>query len=86
VSLNGKILRDPEASVAGQFAEVAVDGKVVQKQEKIYLMLNKPRGIVTTASERKGPGDRLCLAERALRLERIVEQTPALGCACWPPG
>jgi 23S rRNA pseudouridine2605 synthase len=54
VSLNGEILDDPEAPVAGQFAEVAVDGKLVQEQEKIYLMLNKPRGVVTTASDEKG--------------------------------
>ena len=54
VSLNGKILCNPEAPVAGQLAEVAVDGKVIQEQEKIYLMLNKPRGVVTTASDEKG--------------------------------
>jgi 23S rRNA pseudouridine2605 synthase len=54
VSLNGETLHDPEAPVAGQFAEVAVDGKVVLEQEKIYLMLNKPRGVVTTVSDEKG--------------------------------
>lgn len=54
VSLSGKILYDPDTPVIGKLAAVAVDGKVVQNQEKIYLMLNKPRGVVTTASDEKG--------------------------------
>jgi 23S rRNA pseudouridine2605 synthase len=54
VSLNGKIRRTPEAPVSGKHDRIAVDGKVVEPQEKIYLMLNKPRGVVTTAADEKG--------------------------------
>jgi 23S rRNA pseudouridine2605 synthase len=54
VSLNGKIRRDPELPVSGLEDRIAVDGRAVVPQEKIYLMLNKPRGIVTTASDEKG--------------------------------
>lgn len=54
VSLNGKIRRDPETPVSSKPARIEVDGKVVLAQEKIYLMLNKPRGIVTTASDEQG--------------------------------
>ncbi len=32
---------------------LAVDGKPIVAEEKIYLMLNKPRGVVTTASDEK---------------------------------
>ena len=31
-----------------------VDGKTVEAYQKIYLMLNKPRGVVTTATDEKG--------------------------------
>jgi 23S rRNA pseudouridine2605 synthase len=34
--------------------QIAIDGKVVEAHEKIYVMLNKPRGVVTTASDEKG--------------------------------
>jgi len=34
--------------------QIEVDGKPVNSQEKVYLMLNKPRGVVTTASDEKG--------------------------------
>lgn len=54
VTLNGKIRRDPETPVSGKRDQIAVDGKVVKPQNKIYLMLNKPRGVVTTASDEKG--------------------------------
>lgn len=54
VSLNGKIRRDPETAVSGGRNQIAVDGKLVEAQEKIYLMLNKPRRVVTTTADEKG--------------------------------
>lgn len=54
VSLNGKIRRDPETPVSGKQNQIAVDGDMVEPQGKIYFMMNKPRGIVTTASDEKG--------------------------------
>jgi 23S rRNA pseudouridine2605 synthase len=54
VSLNGKIRCDPETPVSGKHDQIAVDGKVVEPQEKICLMLNKTRGVVTTAADEKG--------------------------------
>jgi 23S rRNA pseudouridine2605 synthase len=53
VSVNGKIQRNPEAPIIRAERQVAVDGEIIQQQEKIYLMLNKPRGVVTTASDEK---------------------------------
>jgi 23S rRNA pseudouridine2605 synthase len=53
VTLNGKIRRNPETPVSGNHDQITVDGKLLQAQEKIYLMMNKPRGVVTTASDEK---------------------------------
>jgi 23S rRNA pseudouridine2605 synthase len=53
VSLNGRIRRDPETPVSGK-NRITVDGKLVNPQARINLMLNKPRGVVTTASDEKG--------------------------------
>jgi 23S rRNA pseudouridine2605 synthase len=52
--LNGKACRDPEAPVSSNREQIAVDGKIVVAQKKLYVMLNKPRGVVTTASDEKG--------------------------------
>jgi 23S rRNA pseudouridine2605 synthase len=54
VSLNGKIRYDPETPVSGKHDQIAVDRSLLEPQEKIYLMMNKPRGVVTTASDEKG--------------------------------
>jgi 23S rRNA pseudouridine2605 synthase len=53
VSLNGKVCRDPETPVFGNHNRIMVDGKIVEAPKKVYLMLNKPRGVVTTASDEK---------------------------------
>ena len=53
VSLRGKIVRDPETP-AYENDEIAVDGKSVEAAQKFYFAMNKPRGIVTTASDEKG--------------------------------
>ena len=54
VSLNGKIRRDPETPVFDRKSQIAVDGKQIEPQGKIYWMMNKPRGVVTTAADEKG--------------------------------
>jgi len=54
VGLNGLICRDPEAPVRSERDRIAVDGREVAAQARVYLMLNKPRGVVTTASDEKG--------------------------------
>jgi 23S rRNA pseudouridine2605 synthase len=54
VIVNGKAIRNPEIVVCGERDMIAVDGKAVEPGRKIYLMLNKPRGVITTASDEKG--------------------------------
>ena len=54
VTLNDTAPRDPETPLRIGRDQIAVDGCVVQAAENIYLMMNKPRGLVTTASDEKG--------------------------------
>jgi 23S rRNA pseudouridine2605 synthase len=51
--LNGETVRNPEAPVRLEKDRIALDGNLVSAENKVYLMLNKPRGIVTTASDEK---------------------------------
>lgn len=53
VSLNGSIVRDPE-SPTSEGDIILVDGKPLVAVHKVYLMCNKPRGLVTTADDDKG--------------------------------
>ncbi|MGH9742071.1 MAG: pseudouridine synthase [Candidatus Acidiferrum sp.] len=54
VRVNGALRRDPETAVRIGKDRIEVDGKSISAAAKIYLVLNKPRGIVTTASDEKG--------------------------------
>jgi 23S rRNA pseudouridine2605 synthase len=47
-------VRDPEATVRITKDRLEVDGENLASARKIYLMLNKPRGIVTSANDEKG--------------------------------
>lgn len=53
VSLNGEVRRDPETPV-GADGQIEIDGEIVAARQKLYYMLNKPRGVITTASDEKG--------------------------------
>jgi 23S rRNA pseudouridine2605 synthase len=54
VQVNGAVKHDPEAAVFLGRDRIEVDGGPIRSAEKMYLMLNKPRGLVTTAADEKG--------------------------------
>jgi 23S rRNA pseudouridine2605 synthase len=54
VRLNGAIRRDPETPVNLGSDRIEVDERAAVAADKVYLVLNKPRGVVTTASDEKG--------------------------------
>ena len=54
VHLNGSLTRNPEAPVRLGVDRMEVDGIRVGRSEKVYWMLNKPRGVVTTADDEQG--------------------------------
>ena len=54
VRLNGMMPRNPETPVRLGVDRIEVQGQSLRAAEKIYLMVNKPRGLVTSASDEKG--------------------------------
>ncbi|MET0358217.1 MAG: pseudouridine synthase [Pararhizobium sp.] len=54
VSVAGRVVTDIEAWVDLDADQIAVDGKPVVAEEHVYLMLNKPRGLVTTRHDPEG--------------------------------
>jgi len=51
VKLRGRVERNPEKPVRMATDSIEVDGQRVRAAKKIYLMMNKPRGAVTTARD-----------------------------------
>lgn len=54
VRLNGALRQNPEAPVLLARDTIEVDGREIRQARKAYWMLNKPRGVVTTACDEKG--------------------------------
>ena len=52
VSVDGKIIRELGTKVDAD-QKICVDGKILRGAEKIYLMLNKPRGFVCTVNDER---------------------------------
>jgi len=54
VRVNGTLVRNRSARVTPERDLIEVDGGNVAHVEHVYLMLNKPRGLVTTANDPQG--------------------------------
>ncbi|MBY3312181.1 MULTISPECIES: pseudouridine synthase [Rhizobium] len=54
VAVDGRIVNDTSAWVDLATASISIDGLVIAAEAKIYLMLNKPRGLVTTRHDPEG--------------------------------
>src|SRR5437870_944773 len=54
VKLNGTLRHNPESPVHLGKDRIEIDGQPIASSSKMYLALNKPRGVVTTAADEKG--------------------------------
>lgn len=54
VSVGGRLIHDPEYPIALDRDDIVIDGNLLGAQSPIHLMLNKPRGLVTTVSDERG--------------------------------
>lgn len=54
VRINGKLARDPAQRITPETDRIEIDGEPIVRAERVYLALNKPRGLVTTRDDPKG--------------------------------
>ena len=54
VSVNGRTVRDPEFPVHRDQDRLSLDSRPLATAERVHIVLNKPRGLVTTARDEQG--------------------------------
>lgn len=54
VSVDGHIVRDPERATDPARERICLDGEEVTAAKRVYIALNKPRGIVVSAADERG--------------------------------
>jgi 23S rRNA pseudouridine2605 synthase len=69
VKVNGKTQKDPAYRVQ-ETDSVKVRGKLVGREEKVYIVMNKPNRVVTTVSDEKGRRTVIDLLGKAFK-ERV---------------
>ncbi|HIU64726.1 MAG TPA: rRNA pseudouridine synthase [Candidatus Avacidaminococcus intestinavium] len=68
VKVNGKLIKEVGLKFK-KTAYITVDGKPIRQEKKIYLIFNKPRGVVTTMQD---PEKRKCIADFVKDLDERV--------------
>lgn len=54
VRVNGALVRDPEFPVRPGIDQVLLDDRVAKASQRLVVMLNKPRGLLTTTRDEQG--------------------------------
>ncbi|MEG6585686.1 pseudouridine synthase [Dendrosporobacter sp. 1207_IL3150] len=54
VTVNGKVITELGTKVQPGKDRVAVDGKLLKSEENVYIIMNKPKGVVTTMKDPDG--------------------------------
>jgi 23S rRNA pseudouridine2605 synthase len=54
VSVDGRVILDPYHPTLANRQKLAVDGQVLAAAENVYVVFNKPRGLVVSAADERG--------------------------------
>jgi pseudouridine synthase len=81
VQVNGAIIMEPGFQIDPEIDQITVNGKALTKAPKIYLMINKPKGTLSTSEDthgRKRVLDLINIRERLYTVGRLDMDTEGL--------
>jgi 16S rRNA pseudouridine516 synthase len=55
LSVNGVIMRDPSAKIEPEDCEILLEGKVIKYKKNVYIIMNKPSGLLCVSRDNKAP-------------------------------
>lgn len=77
VTVNNKVIIKPEHHVSDRDV-ICVDGERIRKQNKVYYMLNKPRGYICSAASKKSVLTLMPPKQRLFTVGRLDKDTEGL--------
>jgi 23S rRNA pseudouridine2605 synthase len=54
VTVDGRVVHDPEYPTDAGRHKIAIDGVAAQAVERVYVAMNKPRGLIVSAADERG--------------------------------
>lgn len=81
VAVDGIVVRELGTQVNAERQRITVDGKPLRTEQRRYILLNKPPGYITTASDERGRRtvmDLVNVPERVVPVGRLDRQTAGL--------
>lgn len=81
VRVDGQVVTELGTRVDASTQKIEVDGKIIPSQRHRYILLNKPRGYITTTSDERGRNtvmDLVQTSERVVPVGRLDRQTEGL--------
>ncbi|MCO5177057.1 MAG: pseudouridine synthase [Thermomicrobiales bacterium] len=81
VRVDGQVVTELGTRVDAATQKIEVDGKIIPTQRHRYILLNKPRGYITTTSDERGRNtvmDLVQTSERIVPVGRLDRQTEGL--------
>ncbi len=55
ITVDGKVPRSSDIKIDAELNEIKIDGQLVSLKKHIYIMMNKPQGVVSASSDRDTP-------------------------------
>lgn len=81
VTVNGKTVRELGTKINPDRDAIMVNGQLLRKDSSVYILMNKPRGVVTTASDPQGREtviDLIDVPQRVFSVGRLDMDTSGL--------
>ncbi|HMM40753.1 MAG TPA: pseudouridine synthase [Thermomicrobiales bacterium] len=81
VRVDGKVVTELGTQVDPMRQKIEVDGKIIPRPKLRYILLNKPKGYITTTSDERGRDtvmDLVQVGERVVPVGRLDRQTEGL--------
>lgn len=83
VSVNGEVVENPDTWLDMERDVVLFDGKPLERRERVYILLYKPTGYITTYKDPEGRPPSTSSSRTSTRSSHRLDGSTSTRRACW---